>query len=130
MFVTSAASKSYRILCVDDEIVGTKLRGEILCEHGYSVILFHCPFQALGSDLSLVDLAVLDFNMPGMNGRELFLRMRASGARYPILLLTGCLELLSYEERVLFTRCLDKGKPVQNLLDTIWEYLDPDLRPD
>jgi hypothetical protein len=26
--------------CVDDEIIGTRLRGEILREHGYSVVLF------------------------------------------------------------------------------------------
>jgi hypothetical protein len=29
----------HRILCVDDEIPGTRMRGEILREHGYSVVL-------------------------------------------------------------------------------------------
>ncbi|WP_161557596.1 response regulator [Acidisarcina polymorpha] len=130
MLVQSGTRTSHRILCVDDEVVATTLRAEILREHGYSVSLFHCPFKALESDLSAVDLALLDFHMPGMNGRELLLRMRAFGVPYPILLLTGCLELLSYEDRVLFSRCLDKGKPVQDLLDSIWKFLDPDETPD
>ena len=30
----------HRILCVDDEIPGTRMRGEILRERGYSVVLY------------------------------------------------------------------------------------------
>jgi CheY-like chemotaxis protein len=120
----------HRILCVDDEIIGTTVRGEILKEQGYSVVLYHCPLAVLRCDLSAFDLAILDFQMPGLNGRELFLRMRASGARFPIVLLTGCMEALSYEDRVLFARCLDKGMPIQHLLETITEFLDPNQVPD
>jgi CheY-like chemotaxis protein len=127
---SSAVSIKHRILCVDDEIIGARIRGEILEEHGYSVVLFHCPLAALRCDLSLFDLAVLDFQMPGLNGQELFLRMRAFGARYPIVLLTGCMEALSPEERVLFARCLDKSMPMQRLLETIEEFLDPAQVPD
>lgn len=123
-------SPIYHILCVDDEVIGTKLRGEILRDHGYSVVLYHCPFAALQCDFSVFDLAVLDFHMPGLNGRELFLRMRALGAKFPILLLTGCLDSLSNEERVLFTRCLDKGMPIERLLDTLSDLLDPNKIPD
>jgi len=101
------------------------MRGEILKEHGYSVVLYHRPLDVLRCDLSIFDLAVLDFQMPGLNGRELFLRMRALGARFPIILLSGCIDALSYEDRVLFARCLDKGLPVQRLLETIAEFLDP-----
>jgi CheY-like chemotaxis protein len=106
------------------------MRGEILKEHGYSVVLYHCPLAALHCDLSMFDLAVLDFQMPGLNGRELFLRMRALGARFPIVLLTGCLEALSPDNRVLFARCIDKGMPVEDLLATIAEFLDPYQTPD
>ena len=123
-------SSSHSILCVDDDVAGTRLRGEILKEHGYSVTLYHCPLSALCCNLSLFDLAVLDFQMPGLNGRELLLRMRALGARFPIVLLTGCVDVLSYEDRVLFSRCLDKSLPIQNLLDTITQFLDPNQVPD
>jgi CheY-like chemotaxis protein len=124
------AFHEHRILCVDDEIIGTKVRGEILKEHGYSVVLYHCPISVLNCNFSMFDLAILDFQMPGLNGRELFLRMRALGARFPILLLTGCLDILSYEDRVLFTRCLDKGMPIERLLETIAEFLGPNQVPD
>jgi CheY-like chemotaxis protein len=68
--------------------------------------------------------------MPGLNGRELFLRMRALGARFPIVLLTGCVDALSYEDRVLFARCIDKGMPVGRLLETIAELLGSNQVPD
>lgn len=119
-----------RILCVDDEIAGTRIRGEILEKHGYSVALYHCPSAVLRCDLSLFDLAVVDFQMPELNGRELFLRMRALGARFPIVLLAGAVDALSYEDRVLFARCIDKGRSVQNLLEAIAEFLDPNQTPD
>jgi len=114
-----------RILCVDDEVVGTQMLGEVLKDHGYDVVLYHCPFAALHCDLSIVELAILDFQMPGLNGRELLLRLRALGARFPIVCLTGCLAALSHEDRVLFARCLDKSMPTECLLETIAEFLDP-----
>jgi CheY-like chemotaxis protein len=128
---TSAAQiRKHRILCVDDDIVGTSLRGNILEGHGYTVVLYHCPLATLRCDLSMFDLAVVDFQMPGLNGRELFLRMRALGARFPIVLLTGCVDALSCDDRVLFARCLDKGRPIECLLETIAEFLEPNQIPD
>ena len=101
-----------RILCVDDNVVELTLRGKILESQGYSVVLLSCPMQALRCDLSAFDLAVLDFDMPGLNGRDLFLRMRALHARFPILLLSACASTLCPEDCVLFSRCLNKGEPV------------------
>lgn len=120
----------HRILCVDDEIKGTTMRAQILREHGYSVVVYHCPLAVLRCDFSKLDFAILDFDMPGINGRELFLRMRALGARFPIVLLTGSPQALSYEDRVLFARCIDKGMPIRLLLDAIAEFLDPNQIPD
>jgi CheY-like chemotaxis protein len=130
LHVKATQSARHRILCVDDEIIGTTMRGEILKEHGYTIVLHHCPLTALSSDLSTFDLAILDFQMPGLNGRELLLRMRARGVRFPIVLLTGDMNALSYEDRVLFARCIDKGVPIRYLLETIAEYLGPNKTPD
>jgi CheY-like chemotaxis protein len=128
--VPRAQIQKHRILLVDDEIIGTTMRAQILREHGYSVDLYHSPLAALRCDLSMFELAILDFEMPELNGRELLLRIRALGARFPIVLLTGRLETLSNEDRVLFTRCIDKGMPIRRLLDTIAEFLDPNQVPD
>lgn len=125
-----AAFHKHRILCVDDDVLGTTIRAEILEETGYSVVVFHSPLEATRCDLSMFSLAILDFEMPELNGRELFLRIRAMGARFPIVLLTGCLEALSHEDCVLFARCIDKSMPIRCLLDTIAEFLDPNQVPD
>ena len=122
--------KQKRILCVDDDVVELALRGKILELRGYSVALLSCPLQALRCDLSTFDLAILDFEMPGMNGRELLLRMRALHARFPILLFSASASSLSPEESILFSRCLDKAVPVRHLLDVIAIFLDPNEIPD
>jgi CheY-like chemotaxis protein len=119
-----------RILCVDDEIAGARLRVKVLEHHGYSVTLYHFPLAVLSCDLSEFDLAILDFQMPELTGRELLLRMRALGARFPIVLLAGCVDALSYEDRVLFARCIDKAEQIKSLLDTIAEFLVPNQIPD
>ena len=119
-----------RILLVDDEVICTTMRAEILREHGYSVDLYHSPLAALRCDLSIFELAILDFEMPELNGRELLLRMRALGARFPTVLLTGRLEAFSNEDRALFARRIDKGMPIRRLLDAVAEFLDPNQVPD
>lgn len=111
--------RNKRILCVDDEIVGTTIRGEILKEHGYAAFLYHCPLAALRCDLFSFDLAILDYQMPGLNGGELLLRMRGLGVRFPIVLLTGCIDAVSHRDRALFSRCIDKGMPIRHLLEVI-----------
>ena len=118
------------ILCVDDEIGGTRMRGEILEEEGYSVVLYHSPLAVLDCDFSMFSLAILDFEMPELNGQELLLRMRALGARFPMVLLTGSVDSLSPENRVLFARCIDKSSSIRCLLKTIAEFIGNDQIPD
>jgi CheY-like chemotaxis protein len=128
--VLPASVHKHHILCVDDDVLGANIRAEVLEENGYSVVVFHSPLEATRCDLSTFSLAILDFEMPGLNGRELLLRIRAMGARFPIVLLTGCLAGLSREDCVLFSRCIDKSMPIHHLLDTIEEFLDPNQGPD
>lgn len=124
----SPPTRTKCILCVDDEIVATAMRADVLREHGYGVVVHHSPYAVPYCDLSVFDLAILDFQMPGLNGRELLLRMRALWAKFPIILLTGCLEALSYEDRNLFARCIDKSMPIGQLLEAIAEYVNPNQK--
>ncbi|HEY2471323.1 MAG TPA: response regulator [Terracidiphilus sp.] len=112
--ISAQQSNHNRILCVDDEILGTTLRAEILREEGYSVVVYHSPLEVLRCDLTMFDLAILDFQMPGLNGREVLLRMRAFGARFPIVLLTGIqkfflMKIVSYLRDALTRVCLFDG---------------------
>jgi CheY-like chemotaxis protein len=103
---SSSRSQQNSILCVDDDVLGSRIRTEILESEGYSVVLHHCPLEVLQSDISEFSLAIVDFTMPKMNGRELLIRMRALGATFPIVLLSGHTLFLSHEDRVLFFRYL------------------------
>ena len=118
------------ILCVDDEVAGTRMRCDLLEQEGYSVVLCNHPLEALRCDLSAFSLAIVDFEMPVINGRDLLLRLRALGARFPVVLLSGSVDDLSDDDRILFSRCISKGSPVQRLLDTLVEFLDSNKIPD
>ncbi len=117
------ASRAWRILCVDDDLDCLRLRQAILEGAGYTMIVIDRPETALGLDLSVIDLAILDYDMPEMNGRDLLLRMRAARATCPILLLSGSAGTLPQEVRVLFSTCIEKGEPVQKMLGVIETYL-------
>jgi CheY-like chemotaxis protein len=107
---------------VDDDLVCLKLRQTLLESNGYAVIISDRPFEALKQDFDAVDLAFVDYDMPEMNGRELLLRMRASNATFPIVLLSGRAYTLPVEVRVLFSACIDKGSPVGEMLEIIERF--------
>jgi CheY-like chemotaxis protein len=72
-------SQAKRVLCVDDDLDTLKLRKTLLSTAGYSVLTANSGAEALkmfaeGID---VDLVLLDYFMPAMNGDELASRLRA-----------------------------------------------------
>jgi len=68
-----------RILCVDDDLVTLRLRKVLLEGAGYSVLLAPSGAEALRilSSGAEVDLVLLDYMMPEMNGSELAGTLRA-----------------------------------------------------
>ena len=115
----------YCILCVDDHHFGLGLRAAVLEGGGYSVTAVSCTFMALEYDVSRFHLAILDFDMPGLNGFQLLLRLRAAHASFPIVLFSGMSRELPSDIRIMFSSCLDKGEPIPILLNTICSYLAP-----
>ncbi|MBB5060116.1 CheY-like chemotaxis protein [Granulicella aggregans] len=107
---------------MDDDLVCLQLCQTLLESNGYTVIISDRPFEALKQDFDAVDLAFVDYDMPEMNGRELLLRMRASNATFPIVLLSGQAYTLPFEVRVLFSACIDKGSPVREMLEIIERF--------
>jgi CheY-like chemotaxis protein len=120
---SSQSLPKQRILCVDDNLDCLEARAALLEDEGYSVIAVSCPLMALKCDVSNFHLAILDFDMPAMNGFQLLLRLRAARAAYPIMLLSGRSRDLPNDMRTVFTSCHDKGEPVHHLLDTVRSYL-------
>jgi CheY-like chemotaxis protein len=113
----------HRILCVDDDRACLEARAAILEDEGYYVTAVSCPLMALKCDVSKFDLAILDFDMPALNGFQLLLSLRAARASFPIVLLSGMARDLPNDMRILFSSCLDKGEPVPLFLNTVRSYL-------
>lgn len=85
---------SHLVLCVDDELVGLKVRRILLERAGYKVIT--ATDGATGISLfekEPVDAVVLDYSMPGMHGGEVASRMRQLKPDIPILLLSAYIGL-------------------------------------
>jgi len=121
-------SERYCILCVDDNVHCLEARAALLEEEGYSVTTMNCPLGALECDVTKFHLAVLDFDMPTLNGFQLVLRLRAAQASFPIVLLSGMSRDVPNNMRKVFSSCLDKGEPIPILLNTIRSLLT--LSPD
>lgn len=74
-------TRTSRVLCVDADAPTLTLRKTLLEAAGYSVLTAASGREALRimDEKSDVDLVLLDYVMPGMNGDELAERLRRSG---------------------------------------------------
>ncbi len=78
------------MLCVDDEVVGLRVRKILLERAGYQVLT--AADGCSGLELFAthpVDAVVLDYSMPGMHGGEVAKQMRRTKPDVPILLLSA-----------------------------------------
>jgi CheY-like chemotaxis protein len=113
--------KSPVVLCVDDDLGSREFYGKVLSEEGYQVISAGTGPQALDlvqSAKSPVDAAILDYELPGMNGFELAVRLKIHDPALPILMISGSPpeldDMLPFVDAAMF-----KGVPVQHLLQGI-----------
>ncbi len=93
-----------RLLIAEDDaaLAGFLRRG--LESEGYEVSTAADGLEALEAiSLETPDLAILDLKMPRLDGTELLRRLRASGANFPVLVLTGGSDL------AVRLACLDEG---------------------
>ena len=81
---------SHLILCVDDEVVGLRIRKILLERAGYQVLTAADGYSGLELFASQpVKAVVLDYSMPGMHGGEVAKKMRQTKPEIPILLLSA-----------------------------------------
>ena len=93
-----------RILVVEDEKRLAQNLQELLRREGYTVDVSNDGVSGLDNALSgIYDLLVLDVMLPGLDGFALLQRLRSTGSRQPVLMLTARGEL---SDRV---RGLDQG---------------------
>ena len=82
------------VLCVDDEAIGLRVRKILLEGHGFKVLTASSGQQGLRVfDENHVDLVVLDYYMPGMNGGDVAAEMRRRRPAVPIIFLSAYFSL-------------------------------------
>jgi CheY-like chemotaxis protein len=82
------------VLCIDDEVVGLKVRKMVLERAGYQVLTATDGVSGISVfESEPVDVVVLDYSMPGMHGGEVASRMRQIKPQVPILLLSAYIGL-------------------------------------
>jgi|TARA_B110000037_G_scaffold222731_1_gene299183 CheY-like chemotaxis protein len=81
-----------KALVVDDEEVLRMVLKSILGSLGYETIVASDGLGAVRmyeENSDAISLAIVDLNMPGLNGGEVFQRLREDGRRIPILVTSG-----------------------------------------
>lgn len=82
------------VLCIDDELIGLKVRKMVLERAGYQVLTATDGASGISVfESEPVDVVVLDYSMPGMHGGEVASRMRQIKPQVPILLLSAYIGL-------------------------------------
>jgi CheY-like chemotaxis protein len=85
---------SKTVLCVDDEKIGLRVRKIMLESHGFRVLTANSGEQGLSLfDAHHIDLVVLDYYMPGLNGGEVAAEMRRRKPAVPIIFLSAYFSL-------------------------------------
>ncbi|MDH7473977.1 MAG: response regulator transcription factor [Anaerolineae bacterium] len=80
-----------RILVVDDEPSVCVALEAVLVREGYEVLTAHSGAEALQilTEVSPIDLALLDLNMPGMDGLQLMSKIKTRWPDTVLMILTG-----------------------------------------
>jgi CheY-like chemotaxis protein len=111
------------ILCVDDEAIGLSVRRMTLESAGYRVFTAENGPDGLAIFAAEpIDLVVLDYKMPGMNGDVVAERMKRLKPSVPILLLSAYVDLPG-ETLALVDKCLTKGEGPVVMLTAIAELI-------
>lgn len=111
------------ILCVDDEQNQLLLRKRLLEKAGYSVVPAASYRSALSAFSSnAIDLAVLDYWLPGGNGIKLASELRRCSGKLPIVIISAYSELPG-ETIGLADAWIAKGAAAEELLVKVAQLL-------
>ena len=117
----STATKT--VLCVDDEKIGLRVRKIMLEGHGFRVLTATSGEQGLSLlEKNHIDLVVLDYYMPGMNGGDVAAEVRRRKPNLPIIFLSAYFSLppAALEMANAF---ITKGDPPEVLIDKIEQLI-------
>ena len=110
------------ILMVDDEIEQLKLRAQVIRMCGFAAITANGPMEALAimtaKKRGTIDLAILDYNVPVMNGCALAARLKSIWPETKIMLHSGAIDI-PQNEMSSVDAFIPKGEGIGQLLAQI-----------
>ncbi len=113
------ATRPKTVLCVDDEKIGLRVRKIMLEGRGFKVLTATSGEQGLALlSNNQVDLLVLDYYMPGMNGGDVAAEVRRRYPNLPIIFLSAYFSLPPAALE-LANAFITKGDPPDVLIDKI-----------
>ncbi|MGA9565309.1 MAG: response regulator [Candidatus Korobacteraceae bacterium] len=111
------------VLCVDDERIGLRVRKIMLESRGYVVLTANDGAEGLKIfEQHPVDVVILDYYMPGLNGGDVASEMRRRRPGVPIVFLSAYFSLPP-EALELADAFITKGDPPDVLIEKIRHLL-------
>ncbi len=111
------------VLCVDDEAIGLRVRKILLESHGFKVLTANSGQQGLNIfDEHAVDVVILDYYMPGMNGGDVAAELRKRRPTVPIIFLSAYFSLPPAALE-LANAFITKGDPPDVLIEKIQQLM-------
>ncbi len=117
------AARQRTVLCVDDEMIGLRVRRIMLESHGFRVLTATNGRQGIALfEQNEVDLVVLDFYMPDLNGGEVAAELRRRRPGVPIIFLSAYFSLPS-DALEMADAFITKGEPPEVLIEKIEQLM-------
>jgi len=121
--LTEFSGRGWRVLCVDDAESALALRALILETSGYAVATSNNAIQVAEMfERGKFDVAVLDYEMPAMNGCQLAARLKITCPELKVILYTGASYAFRHDLPFI-DAVVDKSEGVEELLATIKDIL-------
>jgi CheY-like chemotaxis protein len=117
------AVRQKTVLCVDDETIGLRVRKIMLESHGLRVLTASDGQQGIALfEQNSIDLVVLDFYMPGLDGGQVAAEMRRRRPKVPIIFLSAYFSLPS-DALEIADAFITKGEPPEVLIEKIEQLM-------
>ena len=115
------------ILLADDEVMLRDLLAELLESYGYNIVKVSTGVEAVKilTEEIKVDLAIIDYSMPEMNGLECIEKIRDLKIKIPIILSSGSLSMGEEidQKKIKINSVLSKPYEFETMLATIQKLI-------
>jgi CheY-like chemotaxis protein len=122
-----APSNGYRVLVVDDDRAVLKTYRRLLARAGFEAVTVADPLQVLANGLEGIDLLLLDYRMPGIDGLSLLAELRKRECYAPAILVSACLneDVVQQAHQLGVVRVLEKPIDACALRSYMFDLLPP-----